>query len=265
MGKCVFCGENAGIFRDRHAECDPIPKIRRFVCHAIVSGEEVSDLRSWIAENIDAIEQVKQRPYSIDDIGKAVVEGWCDAVDRTLVYGVITDEEEERLSSFAGRFEDHFDFSSERMIRMMPRFKQCCASVDMAVAAKEVKRGNYCVDSILNIDKLRTPFNLKPHMPFNLQKSEKLVLVIPDVEYCEGVAYYTDTGLFGITTKHLYFSGRNKKFRIRYDRLVTYEYSHDRLTVMRDALSAKPQRFITGNGRITYELVDILISNIKLE
>lgn len=248
MGKCVFCGENAGIFRDRHAECDPIPKVRKFVYRTLAYEGEASDLQSWIEENTDAIEQMGPR-YGIDDVGEAAVEGWCDAVFvGTLIKDMITDEEAKRLSDYVGHFEECFDFSFERMIETMPRFKRCCAIMDIAVAAKEVKRGNYCIDTMLKIDKLRTPFNL--------QKSEKLVLLIPDVEYDED--YYTDTGLFGITTKHLYFSGRRKKFRIRYDRLVTYEYSRDRLTVMRDALSAKPQGFITGNGRITYELVDTL-------
>ena len=34
---------------------------------------------------------------------------------------------------------------------------------------------------------------------------------------------HQDTGLLGFTTKHLYFSGAKKKFRVRYDKIVDFE------------------------------------------
>lgn len=285
MGKCVICYKNAGIFRNMHAECDPI---RMKVRQTLKFGGEFSDMRSWIAENIDAFEQLRQRAYSIDDVEKAIMEGWCDAVDVTLRYGVITDEEERRLSDFE-IFGDYID--EEQIYQMMelnPRFKQRAISMGMAVAAKEVKKGNYSAGESIRIS--------EPRMPFNLQKSEKLVTIIPHVEYYEertrvdrsgryggasfrvasglylhGGGYrsrpvdvyeleHLDMGLLGVTTKHLYFSGGRKKFRISYDKLVTYEYNEDTLIVMRDAASANPQLFVTGDGLLTYNLVDTVIN-----
>ena len=96
--------------------------------------------------------------------------------------------------------------------------------------------------------------HLSGNVPFNLMKSEKLVWVMDDVDYIEtvvrrgrrgsshglsiriarGVYYrpsafrsraieweetvHQDTGLLGFTTKHIYFSGPKKKFRVRYQR-----------------------------------------------
>ena len=63
-----------------------------------------------------------------------------------------------------------------------------------------------------------------------------------------------DTGLLGLTTKHVYFAGPKKKFRVRYDRIVSFEPYEDGLGIMRDAQTAKPQTFVTGDGWFVYNL-----------
>ena len=96
-------------------------------------------------------------------------------------------------------------------------------------------------------------------------KSEQLVWVIQGVDYLETVVrrerqgtshgvsirvakglYYSprqfrsrpieweetvqaDTGTLGLTTKHIYFAGSRKKFRVRYDRIVSFEPIRRRL------------------------------------
>ena len=63
-----------------------------------------------------------------------------------------------------------------------------------------------------------------------------------------------DTGLLGLTTKHIYFAGPKKRFRVRYDKIVTLEPYSDGMSIMRDALTAKPQSFQTGDGWFVYNL-----------
>ena len=75
------------------------------------------------------------------------------------------------------------------------------------------------------------------------------------VEWDETV--HADTGLLAFTTKHLYFSGPSKKFRIRYDRIVDFEAFADGLGVTRDAQTAKPQQFRTGDGWFAYNLAQV--------
>ena len=130
--------------------------------------------------------------------------------------------------------------------------------------------------------------NVTGLVPFNLMKSETLVWVMDGVDCLEVVArrerrgssqgvsvrvargvYYRsgtfrsrsveweeavhqDTGLLGFTTKHLYFSGAKKKFRVRYDQIVDFEPFSDGLGLMRDAQTAKPQSFRTGYGWFGY-------------
>ena len=127
-------------------------------------------------------------------------------------------------------------------------------------------------------------------VPFNLMKSEQLVWVIQGVDYLETVVrrerrgsshgvsiqvarglYYSprqfrsrpieweetvhaDTGLLGLTTKHTYFAGARKKFRVRYDKNVSFEPYSDGLGIMRDAQTVKPQSFVTGDGWFAYNL-----------
>ena len=52
--------------------------------------------------------------------------------------------------------------------------------------------------------------------------------------------------MLGLTTKHIYFAGSRKRFRVRYDKIVAFEPYSDGLGIMRDAQTAKPQTFRTG-------------------
>ena len=57
---------------------------------------------------------------------------------------------------------------------------------------------------------------------------------------------HTDDGLFGLTTKHIYFKGQNKAFRVRLDKIVTLDPYEDGLGIMRDTARAKPEVFYMG-------------------
>ena len=72
------------------------------------------------------------------------------------------------------------------------------------------------------------------------------------IEWVETI--YSDTGLLGLTTKHLYFAGSRERFRVRYDRIVSFEPFADGFGIMRDAQTARPQAFRTGDGWFAYNL-----------
>ena len=110
------------------------------------------------------------------------------------------------------------------------------------------------------------------NVPFNLMKSEQLVWVIQGVDYLETVVrrerrgssqglsirvarglYYrpstfrsrpieweetvhADTGMLGLTTKHIYFAGSRKRFRVRYDKIVAFDPFSDGFGIMRAGL-----------------------------
>ncbi len=108
--------------------------------------------------------------------------------------------------------------------------------------------------------------NITGNVTFNLMKSEQLVWVIQDVDYLEtverrerrrtshGVSVRVARGLYyrpsifrsrpieweerstptpggwACTTKHIYFAGSRKRFRVRYDKIVAFDPYEDGLT-----------------------------------
>ena len=65
---------------------------------------------------------------------------------------------------------------------------------------------------------------------------------------------HADSGLLGLTTKHIYFAGSRKRFRLRYDKIVASGPYEDGFGIMRDAQTAKPQAFRPGDGWFAYNL-----------
>ncbi len=57
-----------------------------------------------------------------------------------------------------------------------------------------------------------------------------------------------DTGLLGLTARHVYFPGPGKDFQVQHDRIMSFEPYEDVLGIMRDVQTAKPQTFVTGDG-----------------
>jgi len=66
---------------------------------------------------------------------------------------------------------------------------------------------------------------------------------------------HVDTDLLGVTTKHIYFAGASKRFRINYSKIVAFEPYEDGIGVQRDAQRAKHQSFLTGDGWFVYNLI----------
>ena len=68
---------------------------------------------------------------------------------------------------------------------------------------------------------------------------------------------HADTGMLGLTTKHIYFAGRRKRFRVRYDRILAFDPYEDGFGIMRDAQTARPRTSRTGDGWFPYNLAQI--------
>ena len=199
-----------------------------------------------------------------------MVRAWEAAAQGVLEDGLLTLDEENALARYA----DHFGLSQQQLNRNGVQTTLVQAAVIRDVASGVVPQ--------------RQNFARRP--PFNLMKSEKLVRVMDGVDYLEvvtrrerrgssqgvsvrvarGVYYrpgtfrsrpigreetvHADTGMLGLTTKHIYFAGSRKRFRVRYDRIVAFDPYEDGFGVMRDAQTAKPQTFWTGDGWFTHNL-----------
>ena len=191
-----------------------------------------------------------------------LIRAWEEAIEGAIEDGIISLDEENALSLYL----DHFGLTQEDL-------NQNGAQTTLVQAAviRDVTQGI-----------IPQRQNITGRVPFNLMKSEQLVWVIDGVDYLETVVrrerqgtshwvsirggprasttgpaplaavpplweetVHADTGLLGPTTKHIYHAGSRKKFRIRYDRIISFDPYEDGSAIMRDAQTAKPQMFIT--------------------
>ena len=218
----------------------------------------------------DLTETLRQSHLSQEEQTMLLVQAWEAAVEGALEDGLFTLDEENALT----RYINHFNLSQSELDAHGVH-----TSLIKAAILREIAEGV-----------VPDRQHLSGHVPFNLMKSEKLVWVIEDVDYFEtvvrrerrgsshglsiriarGVYYppsafrsraieweetvHQDTGLLGFTTKHIYFSGPKKKFRVRYDRIVDLEPYDDGFGIMKDNQTAKPQAFRTGDGWFAFNL-----------
>ena len=270
MANCSYCGQPAGLLRTKHKECEA--KHREGSSHMLMIATN-SALGKGALDGLETrlSELAKASLVATSDVQSALIRGWEQAVDHFLADGHLDATEEEHLS----RFSSHFSLSQDTLD-------------DHGAHARLVKGG--VLRDIMN-GVIPDRVEVQGNLPFNLQKTEKLVWLFPKVKYYEdrkrrhyvggshgmsfriakGVYYRvgafkahpvetTETvlvgsGLLGITNRHLYFSGGGKSFRIRHDKIVSIQPYSDGVGIHRDAATAKPQVFATGDGWFTYNLL----------
>ena len=280
MGNCIHCGKSAGFLRTKHPECEErqeqrqreIEEGRDLISEAVSSSIIASGNFSNLEQSIVDIEA--SHSISENNRRELLVTGWERSVDHFLEDGVLDESEEKRLL----HFQDHFSLSQEEL-----DVRGALTKTTKAAVLREILGGQ-----------VAERISIKGDLPINLQKSEKLVWAFPGCDYLEdksrrhyigrshgasvrimkGVYYrigafqghavertervHVDTGLVAATTKHIYFSGSRKSLRIPYSKIVSFQPFSDGIGVMRDAQTAKPQIFVTGDGWFTYNLVSNL-------
>ncbi len=273
MGNCIYCGKPAGFLRKKHSECERLHQdgwasMLETVRNSIKKGDAFDSLLS-------KLEHLAKKSFINDtETKEALIKGWSHAVMDFLDDGVLSEKEEKYLT----RFQEHFNLSKSEL------------DVDGSLT-KTVKAA--ILRDVLN-GVLPEKITIANDLPFNLQKSEKMMWLFNDVEYFEektrrhyegghqglsikiakGVYYRAgafkgypvekteivpiDTGLMGITNKHIYFTGNRKSFRIRYNKIVSFKPYDDGIGIHRDAVSARPQIFKTNDGWFSYNLISNL-------
>ena len=239
----------------------------RLMLDARLAALAVEDADTHLNELAEALRQ--STLYS-DERTNLLVRAWEAAVEGTLEDGLLSFDEENALA----RYLNHFGIDQRHANRNGAQTSMVKAAVIRELTEGVVPQRQ----------------NTAGRLPFNLMKSETLVWTMGGVDYLEVVAHrerrgssqglnvrvarrlyyrpstfrsrsveseetvHQDTGLLGFTTKHLYFSGPKKKFRVRYDKIVSFELYSDGLDIMRDTQTAKPQSFVTGDGWFAYNL-----------
>lgn len=277
MGNCKYCGKPAGFLRAKHPECEAehlkresiIQSGRQSIVNAVLHSIKGSDN----FESLDkAVSQIEQSSFVPSSERKAhLVNGWEKAVDNFLEDGILDAKEETRLV----QFKEHFNLSQTELDK-----NGSLTKITKAAVLRDVLEGT--IPQRLSLD---------GRLPINFQKGEQLIWAFPQSSYLEdktrrqyvggsqgasirimkGVYYrvgafkghpvdttvriHVDTGWVAVTNKNLYFAGSVKSLRIPFTKIVSFEPYNDGIGVMRDAATAKPQIFVTGDGWFTYNLV----------
>jgi hypothetical protein len=273
MAKCDLCGQDAGLLRKRHKECEARLRAGRsetvaLVAESVLSDQDTPALQARLAD-------IAERSFLIPGEQKQlIIEGWQKAVDQALEDDVLSSEEERSLVSFA----DSFSLTKDDLDQ-----GGAYTRVAKAAVIRDILEGT-----------LPQRMSVVGDLPFNFQKGESIVWVFPHVTYYEqrirtqykggyqgvsirvakGLYYRTGgfrgqpvktaemvnmgIGLLGVTDRHIYFAGPTKAFRVRYDKIVSFTPYSDGIGIQRDAQTAKPQVFVTGDGWFTYNLISNL-------
>lgn len=233
MGKCTYCGANAGILKSQHSECkqrnlDGWSRMVTLATNAVVKDETIDDLPATLLD----VARSSYIPES--ETRRAMIAGWGQALDHFLDDSVLSESEQERLLAVA----NGLGLSQEEL--------NLNGAYDRAVKAKVLS----------DLSEGRVPeAQVNFSLPFNLKKSEKVVYLFNSAGYLEertrrsyvggshgvsvrvmkGVYYrvgafkgapistsqmeFVDSGLLLVTTDNLYYQGQRKSFRIPYSRL----------------------------------------------
>ena len=211
---------------------------------------------------------IRQTDLGQGEANRLLIRAWETAVQGALEDGLLSLDEETALARYA----DHFSLTQQALDQNGVQ-----TSLVQAAVLRDVTQG---------IIPKRQRVN--GAVPFNLMKSEQLVWVIHVVNSLETVMrrecrgssqslsirvarrlYYrpstfrsrpmeweetvhAGTGMLGLTTKHVHFAGSRKKFRVRHDRIVSFDPYEDGSSIMRDVQTARPQTFRTGDGWFAY-------------
>lgn len=270
MGNCKYCGKSAGFLRKQHKECAErhdraMEAIRSACVDAALRGTGLAELEGRIRETA-ASADIEMSEYELTE---ALEMGWCDALEEAVDDRILSIEEKRCLNRYRAQFhlvEVRLDIHGQhfQLFKMMNLLRSLTE------------------DEVLprfDLGAVREQFG---RLPFNMMKSESLVWVFPNVRYFKQVTRrefrgssmgasvrvakgvyirpgsfrgesvessameYQDAGTFGITTKHIYFTGSEKSFRVRLEKIVSFDPYKDSLRIMRDTASAKPEAFTMG-------------------
>ncbi len=269
MGTCIYCKQPAGFLRRRHKECHQRYLQGKSEIISLISQVGTADANP--EQLTDAIKDIASSSRITDKAKREILAaGWKKAVDTALADDVLSPEEEHALMVL----QQNFSLTQQEL-----NDNGAYTRVAQGAVIREVLEGKIP-------QAIQTDFH-----PFNLQKTEQLVWLLSGVDYYEertrthyrggsqgasiriakGVYYrfggfkaepvhtsenmYLDTGAMGITNKHIYFAGESKRFRIKYEKIMAFEPFSDGIGIQRDAMTAKPQTFITEDSWFIYNLI----------
>ena len=101
MGKCIHCGQPAGLFRNIHADCRQLHLSGQTNLYRVVTEAIVNDDSLNFEEQVNGI--ARSSFMDGNDVKDTIAAGWAAVVDQCLEKGFVSYQEESLLTSFAER------------------------------------------------------------------------------------------------------------------------------------------------------------------
>ena len=278
MGKCKFCGHDAGFLSSKHSTCakkfqEGLHKVPRSIEQYLIAPASPLYADTSVADLKTDIQKIAEESYlGKCNLRQCVIEGWKRAVTSSVESELFPGSTERALVQFAKEFNlaktdrncrSAWLLLEKRMKREAPARKKKQEEHEAIIRAIEAGKP-IKVDWPLDVT------------PFKLQKSERLVWVFKNTVYREEVLVtrahkrygikrpatysmrYKGQGTMGLTTRHIYFVGALDVFRIRYDSIGSISPRLNGIRIERYAQSARPQEFLTAEGWFAYLLTTAL-------
>lgn len=273
MGDCIYCGKPAGMLKKQHSECrerhdkaaEAIPQL---FAKFLQSTLEASRFR-------EKLNQIAETSYiGENELHELSVEGFSKLVSLALDDHVLTNEEERRVELLRREF----SFGDNEIIQPLRNI---------------IKLG-----TLRDLDEGTMPKRLRfeDGLPINLQKDESVIWAFGNVglsqiktktsyvggshgvslRIMKGVYYRVgasrgeriqtehllkqDAGALFISSKHIYFAGGTKSFRIPYAKIVAIKLYNDGLQVTRESVNPKPHYFIFDEAAFAANLISRVAS-----
>lgn len=270
MGTCNLCGKDAGWLRSVHKECtERYAAGTKLVDAIVIDAVRHGFNRNAIEDKVSEFANVFR--LDLDSLKPILLAAWDKAAEDAISDNLLTKNEETRLTDLAEFFGADIDSLSKR-----PAYLKLVK----AAVIRDLCEG-----------KVPNRVEIEGQLPLALQKGEQIIWAFKGTQHYEGRTrtqyvggsqgvsirvmkgvYYrvggfrgepvqttslvhVDTGFLVVTNKHLTFVGPQSSIRMKYEKIISYTPYSDGIGVCRDAVTAKPQIFVTNDGWFTYNVI----------
>lgn len=275
MGKCKYCGQDAGLFRSKHEACEQRHESGVARLHAII-GDCFSNREDFYLHQAEIKKLCLDSFISTDEERAIYCQSFDRAIDQYLDDGIIDKAEERsvaRFMQFTGLPQQELNVNQ---------------SLEKVVQSKVLQQ-------LLNGQVPSPQITISGSFPFMLSKTEHMLWLFRgvtlniqkvrretvgrsrgvSVRICRGVYYRTGgfrgtpvettymqrvgTGSVCLTDKHLYFHSPEQSLKIPFSKILSLDPYSNGLGLQKEGAREKPMFFENLNSWFCYNA----ISNLK--
>lgn len=271
MGKCIYCGESAGLFSSKHKGCEE--KFNQGKVDIISNVVNYLNTTKTGADSItQRLNEISKSSFIDNNLSKdLIIVGFEEAIDKFLDDGIFSTEEETKVLDFIKAF----NLQQEDLNKNGYYNKVVQASILRSLVNGIIPEGKV---SIIGTN------------PFNFFQSEKLIWYYNNATFYElktntqyqgkssgislkilkGVYYrigqfkgnpvqtlemkLISHGILALTDQNIYFSSPVKNLRIPYNQILSFQNYSDGIGIQEDKTTAKPKAFGNIDGWFVYNV-----------